>query len=213
MTRLGLALLGLAAVAFVGYRFVLPRMWSQAAPSPVSLEGDPTQTPIDPPQSVTVTRDGRTYVIEKLFNYEISGEVLSASTYDVTWTNDFADVDVGLLWGTRREQLKDRFKFFQMGRWLFWRTDAPVSDEERNEVGRHISNNHLIPSETSTHLARAFRMLRKGDEVRLKGSLVRILAAGGQAVATSSTVRDDSGDGACEVVWVDELQVGSRIFR
>ena len=70
MTRLGLALLGVGAVAFIGYRFVLPRMWSQAAPSAVVLEADPTQTPIDPPQSVTVTRDGRTYVIEKLFKYD-----------------------------------------------------------------------------------------------------------------------------------------------
>ena len=99
-----------------------------------------------------------------------------------------------------------------MGRWLFWRTDGPVSDAERLEVTRHISNNHLIPSETSKHLARAFRMLRQGDDVRITGSLVRITGPSGLLV-TSSTVRDDTGDGACEVVWVDELQVGSRIYR
>ena len=212
MNRLGVVLLGVAAVAFVAYRFVLPRMSSRPAASAVVLDEDPRQTPLSVPQSVTVTRGDRQYVIEKLFDYEISGEVLSASTYDITWTNDFADVDLALLWGPTREQLKDRFKFFQMGRWLFWRTDGPVSDADRLDVTRHISNNHLIPSETSKHLARAFRMLRQGDDVRITGSLVRITGPSGLLV-TSSTVRDDTGDGACEVVWVDELQVGSRIYR
>jgi hypothetical protein len=212
MHRLGLVLLGVMGLAFVGYRFVLPRLWSRPAPSAVVLEGEPRQAPLEPPQRLTVTRGERQYVVEKLFDYEISGEVLSASTYDVTWTNDFADVDLGLLWGPKRAQLKERFKFFQMGRWLFWRSETQVSEEERGEVGRHISNNHLIPSEGSKHLARAFRMLRKGDEVRLKGALVRISGPDGP-VADSSTVRDDTGDGACEVVWVDELQVGGRIFH
>ena len=213
MPRLGVIVLGVGAVAILAWRVVLPRLWSRPAPSPVVLDGDPLQTDFEEPSKLTVTRDGRQYVIEKLFKYEVSGEVLSASSYDVTWTNDFADVDVGLLWGPKREQLKDRFKFFQMGRWLFWRTDAPVSDADRSDVTTHISNNHLIPSETSKHLAKAFRMLRKGDEIRLSGSLVRILGPGGEAVATSSTVRGDTGDGACEVMWVDELQVGSRVFR
>lgn len=213
MTRLGLFALGVLVVGFVGYRFVLPRMWSQPAAAPVSLDGDPKQTPLENPLPITVEREGRKYVVEKLFDYEVSGEVLSASTYDVTWTNDFADVDLGLLWGPRRAELKERFKFFQMGRWLFWRTETPVSDEDKLHVGTHISNNHLIPREGSAHLASAFRMLRKGDEVRLKGALVRILGPTGQELVTSSTVRDDTGDGACEVVWVDELQVGARIFR
>ena len=213
MNRLGVVLLGLSALAFVGYRFVLPRAWSQAATSPLVLDGEPAQTPLEQPESLTVTRDGRKYVIEKLFHYDISGEVLSASTYDVTWTNDFADVDLALLWGTRRAELKSRFKFSQMGRWLFWRTEEPVSDEDRLEITRHISNNHLIPSETSAHLGSAFRMLRTGDEVRLTGWLVRIVGPGGETLATSSTSRDDTGDGACEVVWVEQLQVGSRSFR
>jgi hypothetical protein len=205
--------LGVGAIAFLTWRFVLPRLWSRAAPSAIILEADPAQTDFEEPQKITVTRDGRQYVIEKLFKYEASGEVLSASTYDVTWTNDFADVDVALLWGPKREQLKDRFKFFQMGRWLFWRSEEEVSEADRSELNAHISNNHLIPSETSKHLAAAFRMVRKGDEVRLKGSLVRIHGPDGQVLATSSTSRGDTGDGACEVVWVDELQIGSRVFH
>ena len=201
------------AVLTVGWKVVLPRVWSRPASAPIPLDVDPVQTPIDPPERLTVTRDGKTYVIEKQFAYEVHGEVLSASTYDVTWTNDFADVDLGLIWGPRREAMQQRFKFFQMGRWLFWRTPDQPTPDERQEVTTHISNNHLIPADGSRHLEWAFRQLSKGDRVRVKGALVRISDAGGALYAQSSTSRDDIGDGACEVVWVDELQIGERVFR
>jgi hypothetical protein len=192
---------------------VLPRAWSSPAPAPLSLDADPVQEPLEAAEPLTVERSGTRYLVHKQFAYEVQGEVLSASTYDVTWTNDFADVDLALLWGPKRDALKERFKFFQMGRWLFWRTETEPTPDERAEVTRHISNNHLIPAEGSGHLAWAFRRLSKGDQVRLKGSLVRIASPEGQTYAQSSTSRDDTCDGACEVVWVDELQVNGRVYR
>jgi hypothetical protein len=201
------------ALAFGAWRFVLPLAWSTAASTPVFLEREPVQEPIEPPERVTVTRGGRTFVIEKLYRYEHSGEVLSATAYDLAWTNDFFDVDVGTIWGPTREALKQRFTFQQMGRFLFWRTETEPTQEERLEVTRHIANNHLIPAEGSAHLSRAVRFVREGDVVRIKGALVRILDEGGVVLASSSVVRDDTGDGACEIVWVDELQINSRVFR
>ncbi|MBL8921131.1 MAG: hypothetical protein JNJ54_19870 [Myxococcaceae bacterium] len=213
MSRWWLALLGVGALGVGVWRVVLPRAWSSPAREPVSLELEPVQEPIEPPERVAVTRGGRAFVIEKLYRYEHSGEVLSATAYDVAWTNEFFDVDVGTIWGPTREALKQRFTFQQMGRFLFWRTDSMPTEEERLDVTRHIANNHLIPAEGSTHLARAVRFIREGDVVRIKGSLVRILDEGGGVLATSSVVRDDTGAGACEIVWVDELQIGSRVFR
>lgn len=213
MSRWWLGGLAVGALAFVAWRFVLPLAWSTAASTPVSLEREPVQEPIEPPERVTVTRGGRTFVIEKLYRYEHSGEVLSATAYDLAWTNDFFDVDVGTIWGPTREALKQRFTFQQMGRFLFWRTETEPTQEERLEVTRHIANNHLIPAEGSAHLSRAVRFVREGDVVRIKGALVRILDEGGVVLASSSVVRDDTGDGACEIVWVDELQINSRVFR
>lgn len=207
----------LIAAAFllglVTWRVILPRVWSAPAAAPISLDADPVQEPLEAGEPLVVERSGTRYLVHKQFSYEVQGEVLSASTYDVTWTNDFADVDVALLWGPKREAIKERFKFFQMGRWLFWRTESEVSPEDRAELTRVISNNHLIPAEGSQHLGWAFRRLGKGDEVRLKGSLVRITSPEGTLYAQSSTSRDDTGDGACEVVWVDELQVNGRVYR
>lgn len=209
----GVVLALVVALAWLGWRVVLPRLWSTAAPAPVALDADPVQEPLEPPQRLSVVRDGRVYVVEKLHAYEASGEVLSTSSYDVTWTNDFADVDLALLWGPQREQMKKKYRFFQMGRWLFWRSETQPSAEERQDITRHMSNNHLIPAEGSRRLATAFRWISKGDHVRIRGALVRITDRGGQVYSQSSVSRDDVGDGACEVVWVDELQIGSRVFR
>ena len=204
---------GVGVVAFVSWKFVLPFAWGSAAAAPISLDAEPVQTAIEPPEEITVTRGGQSFTIEKLYTYEVQGEVLSASKYDLTWTNDFFDVDLGLIWGPKRESLKHNFKFFQMGRWLFWRTDEEPGPDLRAVVTRSISNNHAIPAEGSKRVASMLRRIGKGDVVRLKGALVKISGPGGEVLATSSFSRDDTGDGACEVVWIDELQVGGRLYR
>lgn len=205
--------LGVLAVGVLGWKFALPLAWGASADAPIDLDAEPLQTPIDPPEDLTVTRDGKPFTIRKLYTYEAQGEVLSASKYALTWTNDFYDVDLGLIWGPSREALKRRFKFFQMGRWLFWRTEDPVSAEDRALVTRSISNNHAIPAEGSQHIARMLTRVGEGDRVRLKGALVQIRGPQGEVLATSSASRDDTGDGACEVVWIEELQVGDRLYR
>jgi hypothetical protein len=208
-----LLLIAAVALAALVWWVILPRAWSAPAAEPISPDAAPVQEALEAAEPLVVERAGRRYLVHKQFAYDVLGVVLSASSYDVTWTNDVADVDVGLLWGPRREALKERYKFFQMGRWLFWRTETQVTNEDRAEVTRHSSNNHLIAPEGSKRLGWAFRRIAQGDLVRLKGSLVRITSGEGTLYAQSSTSRDDTGDGACEVVWVDELQINGRVFR
>ncbi len=200
-------------LGWAGWRFVLPVVWASGHGPPVPLDVDPMQTPLEPPERVAVTRGDRHFTIEKTHHYEVSGEVLSATAYDVTWSNEFFDVDVGLLWGPSRERFKEKYHFSQMGRWLFWRSETPVTDAERDDITRHISNNHLIPAEGRKHLASAVRWVSSGDHVKITGSLVRVLDETGAQLVRSSTVREDSGDGACEVIWVDSLQINGRVYR
>jgi hypothetical protein len=48
--------------------------------------------------------------------------------------------------------------------------------------------------------------IRIGDQIRIKGSLARYGAVGGGLRGTSTT-RDDTGDGACETILVDEFEI------
>jgi hypothetical protein len=211
MNRAGVFLVVVVLLLAGGWLLRRPRGAVRGAPVDVAIE--PLQEPVDPPEVADVERRGHHFSLEKFFRYEIAGEVVSASEYDLTWTNDFFDVDVGLVWGPRLSELKERYSFFQMGRWLFWRSKGPVSGEERDYITAHMGNQHLIPAEGHANVARAIKWIRGGDHVHLRGYLVRIRDENGHQVAVSSTSRHDTGDGACEIVWVDEVQIGTSVYR
>lgn len=198
---------------YLGYAYVIQRPTSSGKGEALELSQEPIQTPIQPPERVSITREGKTYQVEKLARYEIVGQVLSTTTYRVSFANDFFDVDLGLIWGPKMDMLLERYKFYQDGRWLFWRTNQPVTDEDRAYVTAHISNNHLIPAEGRKNIDKAIRWAGKGDVVRLKGALVSVLDEHGEVLLASSLVRSDSGGGACEVMWVEEVQIGQRLYR
>jgi hypothetical protein len=68
-----------------------------------------------------------------------------------------------------------------------------------------LSNNHLLPADPL--VADAVRKARKGDQVRFKGWLVSYGQKGTPYSRGSSTVRNDRGNGACEVVYVTEFEI------
>ena len=63
---------------------------------------------------------------------------------------------------------------------------------------------HLIPA--TEDLDSRHRKLRPGQIVTIGGYLVDIRGPGGFFWNTSLT-RNDTGDGACEIVWVEALEI------
>lgn len=209
-------LMVLAVFALLVY-LLYAKVWQRPAASErgeaIDVVAEPVQQPLPARQVVEIVRDGTHYRVEQHHRYEISGEVLASASYPLFFSSDFFVVDLGLIWGERREELKQRYSFQQGGRWLFWRSDGPVSDAERRYITAHISNNHLVAAEGRPNLEKAIRWAAPGDFVRIRGFLIDIVGAGDQRVARSSVLRTDQGDGACEVIWVEELQIGDKIYR
>jgi hypothetical protein len=204
----------IAALAFsLGYTQVYMRPSAVARGEAIDVRGEPRQTALPLPEVVPIEFDGKSYLIEKHHRYEIAGEVLSVETYNLAFRSDFFDVDLGLIWGPRVADLKQKYTFNQGGRWLFWSSNGPVSEDERRYITAHISNNHLIPAEGRRNLFKAVRWPSRGDKVRITGCLVTIKNPSGGVAVASSTSRDDTGDGACEVIWVDEIQINGKIYR
>jgi len=77
----------------------------------------------------------------------------------------------------------------------------------------HLSNTHLLPAEGNWNVEKAIRWIDRGDHVRLKGQLITIKHASGKNYVRSSITRDDKGNGACEVMWVEEVQIGETVYR
>jgi hypothetical protein len=65
------------------------------------------------------------------------------------------------------------------------------------------SNMHMIPADDG--IMDGLIGLRPGEVIELAGYLVGI-QEGGQWTWVSSLSRTDTGDGACEVVWVSRLR-------
>ena len=70
------------------------------------------------------------------------------------------------------------------------------------EIVSHATNLHLIPSTKA--IAAQCKSLRTGELIHLAGLLVQ---ATGPEIGTwsSSLSRTDTGKGACELVWVEEI--------
>ena len=202
-----------ALVLYLAYTQIYMRPRAVAHGEAIDVSGEPRQAALPSPGTVPVEVRGKSYLIEKHHRYEISGEVLSIETYNVAFKNEFFDVDLGLIWGPRSAELKRRYTFNQGGRWLFWSSKDPVSDDERRYITAHISNNHLIPAAGRRNLVKAVRWPGRGDKVRIAGYLVTIKDPSGGVAASSSISREDSGAGACEVIWVEEIQINDKIYR
>jgi hypothetical protein len=171
----------------------------------------PVQTKDGVPEPFEVTRKNVTYTVTPLFSYELWGLVVSyhhsASFIDVShkqW-NDFLNTkDVCVIWGQNVESgVYRRMSFRNRDFTCFYR----YPDRETGQIFTEscLSNNHLLPADPI--VADAVLKARKGDQVRFKGWLVSYGVKGAPYARGSSTVRNDRGNGACEVVYVTEFEV------
>jgi len=79
-------------------------------------------------------------------------------------------------------------------------------------VINHVSNNHVIPADES--IREGLMQIKPGDVVRIDGRLVDVrMVIGNRALTVSSSKsRSDQGDGACEIIYVEHLQVNNQSY-
>lgn len=134
-----------------------------------------------------------------LAGFSIDARVLSRRDYRSGREAAFSPTDLALGWGRMREEpVLARLDISQSSRWYRyrWRGEPPIP---RAEIVRSSANMHLVPSDAQT--AAALRRVRAGDDVRIDGWLVEINAPDGWRWR-SSLSREDSGGGACELIYV-----------
>jgi hypothetical protein len=130
--------------------------------------------------------------------------VLSRSRYWLGKLVDVSPLDIAVGWGAMSDSaVLKQLDISQSGRFYFWHYDdePPVA---REVIETHSANWHLVPSRGSVW--RDLRDLRVGDVVELDGLLVDLE---GPDVGTMKTSlrRDDTGAGACEIVFVERVSL------
>lgn len=143
-------------------------------------------------------------VLDPLAEYSLKARVLSTERY---WIDKLAKVvptDVALGWGVMSDtKVIEGLNIWQEGRFYFysWRGEPPA---EPSLITKSSANMHLIPS--TTYVDQEIKKLRRGQIVGLRGYLVRVNYPDGTD-ARSSLAREDSGAGACEIMWVQSIEV------
>lgn len=138
-----------------------------------------------------------------LAGFRVEARVLSRRDYRSGREAELSPTDLALGWGRMREDaVLAGLDISQSGRWYHYRwSDAPPIPPE--EIVRSSANMHFIPANADA--ARELARVREGDHVRVEGWLVEAVAPDGWTWRSSLT-REDSGDGACELVYVCSLQ-------
>ncbi len=139
--------------------------------------------------------------IVPLADFEIRARVLSTERYRWATGAKLSPLDLALGWGPMSDSaVLDAITIDQSDRWYHWRVSSqpPIP---MGEISAHSANMHMIPA--SARVERVLKGFRVGQIVNLKGRLVRVEGPGGFRWV-SSTTRLDTGDGSCELVWVEE---------
>lgn len=96
----------------------------------------------------------------------------------------------------------ERINITQSGRFYYWTTpDYPIP---RREIETSSANVHIVPANETVlqHLS----AIRRGHVVRLTGYLIEVQGSDGWRWKSSLT-RADTGRGACELIWVERVDV------
>ena len=164
----------------------------------VLVEKDPVQVMAKEP----TIRVGD-FTLKTLATYDIEARVLHTKRYYVGPGSSLAPYDVAVGWGPMSDQtVIDKLSLSQGNRFYFyeWFSHPPIP---LAQIICHSANMHLIPSTYTVRITIAW--LRAGDLVRMRGRLIEA-SCPGMKPWRSSLSRTDTGNGACELMYVESIE-------
>lgn len=161
------------------------------------------QIPIQASASGADTQNIHGYQITALAKFNIEARVLSRENYMFGREAELSPVDLVLGWGPMSDEaVLNKIDITQHNRFYFWHVDSfPIA---REKIETHSANMHMIPADASVE--RALKAVRVGQVVHIDGDLIEAKAADGWRWK-SSLSRNDTGNGACELVLVKSIYV------
>lgn len=160
------------------------------------------ESPVQEEQSARWLGEVDEFRIIGVARYTLRGRVLGRKRYHSGIQSRLVPVDVATGWGRMSDQaILDQFELTMGNRFFFyeWRGQPPLPQDE---IMRSASNNHVIAA--SDAVAKSIARLRLGELIEMSGWLVDAERADGFRWR-SSRRRDDTGNGACELFYVERV--------
>lgn len=176
------------------------------------VRSQPTQTSTTR-EPFTFTYRGNSFDVTPKADYELSGVVVTHNNIsgigDIYHTSDSVDMkDLCVVWGSNVQNDNYRNISYTSAPWTCV-IDTPDSAVWDRFFMDELSNNHLLAGDETVQ--ERIRSVRIGDQISLRGMLVNYSPAGHpDIVRKTSLVRDDIGNGACEVVFVEDFKILKR---
>ncbi|MCB9643178.1 MAG: hypothetical protein H6728_08890 [Myxococcales bacterium] len=146
------------------------------------------------------------YQFSTRYSYDITALILSRTRYTSDAESALSPVDFALGWGVI--PMKRNLSTIKWSQWGRWYTAYPQSKNSPSNtvISRNSANTHIVPATNDAPLRKKLMGFRRGDLVRLKGYLLVARSSTTGWRWFSSITRDDTGGGACEVMYVTEAE-------
>lgn len=143
------------------------------------------------------------YLITPLADFTLQAKVLSKENYWLDRESDLAPTDLALGWQQMSdESVLANIAIRQSGRWYRWRVEQfPIP---RREIETQSANMHIVPADEN--VATMLDRVKPGQIINLEGQLIKVKSNDGWHWQ-SSLSREDTGKGACELIYVTALDI------
>jgi hypothetical protein len=171
----------------------------------------PQQTTTDR-EDFLIEANGHSYTIKPKFDYDLYGMVVSYSNAD-GFTNiwhhkrwqDFINVrDICVIWGGNVQSGVYKSMDFKSDSWTCW-AYWPNQEVGAMFTMNALANNHLVTNNDA--IKAALMQAEPGDVIHLQGVLAEYVNHSLGYTRGTSTTREDTGQGACETIYVDSFDI------
>ncbi len=209
--RLISLILGLACLAMLafGKLWHVPKKSSQTNSASAGLSWRSDQQLREPWQasSSAASFTFRDFTIQPLAEFQLRARILSREDYRFDNEAKLSPLDLALGWGRMADPVVyQQLAISQSGRWYHyrWQGQPPIPSDE---IISSSANMHMVPENAAVEQQLA--KLKAGQIIKLQGYLIEARNAQGWRWR-SSLSRNDTGAGACEVVWVRAVEIDSH---
>jgi hypothetical protein len=172
----------------------------ERVPPGILVPDAPVQQMLDPPSTFAA----KEHEFEARARYDITARVLRKEIYRIDGGANLAPVDLGLGWGA----MSDTTVVDALGsrRWAVSVLEAeglasfPLTAAQTVAQAAQV---HAIPADAA--IERRLRSLRPGRSCGFRA--ISSTSAGRTASAGGRLSRNDTGDGACEIMWIESLAI------
>ncbi len=156
-----------------------------------------------------VNVDDTDYFIQPKYDYELYGMVVSYRVHNsdtgahLRWGDQLNVADYCVVWSENAFEARLNEMTFRNQEWTCY-YQSPNREVGASFNGAKLSNNHLIAGDSG--IRERIKKIGIGDQIRIKGWLSSYRSSE-RFIRGTSINRFDTGNGACETIYVNEIEI------